>query len=92
MSSNVAQGFLLIIKNQKSWVYLSPSELSAVADTYGCKDGCGQSTYLGLPLHGKPKSYSFWQPVIENLKISLALGHLLSYQREVGLPSSSNFV
>lgn len=39
-----------------------------LATKYGRKKETWPSTYLGLPLHGKPSSLSFWQPIINKIE------------------------
>lgn len=61
----------LNINHQKSEILginLEDHELPMLASKFSCKISSWPTTYLGLPLHCKHRSISFWDPMLEKIK------------------------
>lgn len=60
----------LNVNNHKSkllGINCEADHITHLANMLGCKVSTWPSTYLGLPLFGKPKTASFWDPIIQKV-------------------------
>lgn len=55
-------------KSEFLGINIDSSIVQSLAVAFGCKVGTWPSSYLGLPLHGKPFTTSFWDPIIEKIE------------------------
>lgn len=55
-------------KSEFMGINLDSDVVDSMATSFGCKRSSWPSTYLGLPLYGKPYTSHFWEPIIENVE------------------------
>ena len=65
---------------------VSIEDIKDFVNQYGLKS-VNDRMYLGLPLNGNPKSFSFWKTIIEKIKRSYHYGHHFTLLNAEGSPS-----
>lgn len=59
-------------KSCMAGIGVSEVSLSNHVDIIGCKTKAWPLKYLGMPLGGNPRAFSFWEPVLERIHKKLA--------------------